>query len=184
MDTNIRIINVWDDPGGIDEGIIYIHGIWGRKENYEFYRDAILHSCRNQSSHFPGQNQQDNPTHPKPEGLLKLGLPRFYLLLDQEEIIGCYALLTNDLISRQDLYPWLGCLYVDEKHRGRQLGSKLLAHGCQEARRLGFPKIYLTTDHDGYYERYSWIRMEDGFNLFGEQGRIYFHTLTVTELHN
>ena len=147
-----NIINVTEYSGGIEAAVRYIHGVWGSKENYDFYYDAIAHSS-----------------------LSELALPRFYLLMDEERIIGCYALLTNDLVSRQDLLPWLGCLYVEPDFRGEKLGSMLLEHGVREASRLGYSKVYLNTDHDGYYEKYGWIRMEDGFSLFGERGRIYYY---------
>ena len=87
---------------------------------------------------------------------------------------GCCALLTNDLISRQDLWPWLACLYVEPDYRGRALGATLLEHGATEAKRMGYGTLYLTTDHDGYYEKYGWSRMEDGYNLFGERSHIYW----------
>lgn len=148
-----QIVNVKDYEGGLDRAVAYIHGKWGRPENYNFYYDAIAHS-----------SEDGKP------------LPRFYLLLRGTEIAGCYALLTNDLVSRQDLYPWLGCLFIEESERGQQLGSLLLEHGLTEAKALGYLKVYLTTDHDGYYERYGWTRMEDGFDLSGNPGRIYFHT--------
>ncbi|MDD2331295.1 MAG: GNAT family N-acetyltransferase [Candidatus Cloacimonetes bacterium] len=148
------IINVWDYSPGIEAASRYIHSLWGREENYNFYHDAISHSANDENA-----------------------LPRFYLMMDEDKICGCYALLTNDLISRQDLLPWLACLYIEPEFRGRKLGSVLLNHGVQEADRLGYKKVYLTTDHDSYYERYGWQRMEDGFNLFGEQGRIYFYTI-------
>lgn len=66
----ISIENVNDYSGGIDTCARYIHAKWGDSGNYPFYFDAIRHSSE------PG----------KP-------LPRFYLLLDGQEIIGCYALL-------------------------------------------------------------------------------------------
>jgi len=146
------IVNVWDYEGGLDAATKYIHGLWGSDANYNFYYDAISHSSK--SEH---------------------GLPRFYLLLDNGIIAGCYALLTNDLVSRQDLVPWLGCLFVEPAYRGRQLGETLLKHGIQEAGRMGYEAVYLTTDHDAYYEKYGWIRIEDAYNLFGEQGRVYKH---------
>ncbi|HAW70392.1 MAG TPA: GNAT family N-acetyltransferase, partial [Firmicutes bacterium] len=44
----------------------------------------------------------------------------------------------------------------------------------KEARNIGFSVIYLTTDHDGYYEKYGWQRIEDGVDLFsGQPSRIY-----------
>lgn len=145
-----KIINVQDYSGGLDTAVAYIHSKWGKPENYAFYYDAIEHSSE------PG----------KP-------LPRFYLLLKESEIVGCYALLTNDLISRQDLYPWLGCLFIEESERGQQLGALLLNHGVNEAGKLGYKTVYLTTDHDGYYEKYGWQRMEDGYDFYGNSSRIY-----------
>lgn len=41
-------------------------------------------------------------------------------------------------------------------------------------REIGFPIVYLTTDHNGYYERYGWIRIEDGIDLIScKPTRIY-----------
>lgn len=149
-----QIINVRDHKPGLEAAASYIHGKWGRPQNFDFYLDCVVHSS-----------------------LSEQALPRFYLMVEGDLVIGCYALLTNDLISRQDLLPWLACLYVEKPCRGRALGGRLLEHGVSEARRLGFEKVYLTTNHDGYYEKYGWVRMEDGFNLFGERGRIYFFDL-------
>jgi len=147
-----KIINVREYGAGMETAVRYIHRIWGREENYAFYYDAIAHSSSTD-----------------------MALPRFYLMLEAEEVIGCYALLTNDLVSRQDLWPWLGCLWIEPAQRGRELGKLLLQHGVRVAGGLGYKTVYLTTDHDSYYERYGWIRMEDGYNLFGEKGRIYWH---------
>src|SRR5690606_14276915 len=83
---------------------------WGNENNYTFYEDAMIHSLSNSSD-----------------------LPRFYVALEDEAIIGTYALLRNDLNSRQDLCPWLACLYVKEEYRGREIGSKLLQHSLKEA---------------------------------------------------
>ncbi|HDT12329.1 MAG TPA: GNAT family N-acetyltransferase [Candidatus Marinimicrobia bacterium] len=148
----IKILNVKEYKDSLDEGIRYIHGKWGNNRNYTFYEDAI----RNASS---GNK-----------------LPQFYLMLKSGRIIGCAALLTNDYISRQDLYPWVGCLFVEKNERGNEYGKHLLEHAIQKARLAGFPRAYLTTDHDSYYEKYGWIRIEDGIDLFSSQpSRIYYH---------
>jgi len=94
-------------------------------------------------------------------------------LLEDNEIIGSYGLITNDFISRQDLYPWLCALYIDESHRGRQLGAKLLEHGRLQAGKQGFSKLYLCTDHVGYYEKYDWKHIGFGYHPWGEESRIY-----------
>ena len=147
-----KIINVWDYAAGMDAAVNYIHSKWGSGENHNFYHDAIIHSAKAGDS-----------------------LPQFFLLLDDNKVAGCYALLTNDLVSRQDLLPWVACLYVEPEYRGKGWGNLMLEHGLETAKVMGYSKAYLTTDHDGYSEKYGWIRMEDGFNLFGEQGRIYWH---------
>lgn len=147
----VEVVNVKEYSGGIDKAVDYIHGVWGSEQNYPFYRDAIYHSS-----------------------LVGKALPRFFLLLNHGEIIGCSALITNDFISRHDLYPWMACLFVDERERGKEYGKLLMKHAEQEARRAGFAAIYLTTDHDGYYEKYGWTRIEDGIDLFScRPTRIY-----------
>ena len=95
-------------------------------------------------------------------------------MLKDDEIIGSYGLIVNDLTSRQDLWPWLCALYVEKNERGKALVSRLLAHGRQEAKKLGFSKVYLVTDHVGFYEKYGWRYKGQGFNLCsGAIDRIY-----------
>ena len=150
-----EIVNMKKYAGGIDEAIQFYHGTWGSDRNYAFYYDAIIHST-------DGNN----------------GLPRFYVLLKHGRIIGCYGLVVNDFISRHDLCPWLAGLYVIEQERGHSLGSRLLQHGEAEAKKAGYSILYLTTDHDGYYEKYGWERIEDGYEHSGNATRIYRKLLT------
>lgn len=147
----LEIVNVKNYSGGIDKAVSFIHGVWGSAQNYPFYKDVIYHSS------LPGKT-----------------LPQFFLLLNDNRIIGCSALITNDFISRQDLYPWMACLFVDEKERGKEYGNLLMEHAEQEAKKAGFTAVYLTTNHDGYYEKYGWTRIEDGIDLFScKSSRIY-----------
>ena len=149
------IINIHDYSQGIEAAAAYIHSKWGSKENYPFYLDAIKHSSTTE------QNK----------------IPQFYLMLENNQPIGCAALLTNDLISRQDLYPWVACLYIEESHRGKNLGVALCDHAIKCAKSAGFPNVYLTTDHDGYYEKSNWTRIQDGYPIFGSAtSRIYTKT--------
>ncbi len=139
----LKIVNVKEYDGGIDKAVKFIHGVWGNDKNYSFYSDAIYHSS------LSGKK-----------------LPQFFLLLKNSEIIGCSALIINDFISRQDLYPWFACLFVDEKERRNEYGKLLIEYSEREAKKAGFSILYLTTDLDGFYEKYGWIRIEDGINLF------------------
>lgn len=148
MLDSIRLISIRDNPEFLEAGIDFFTAKW--QIDRRIYADCISHSL----------------TTPQP-------LPRWYLMLQQDRIIGCYGLITNDFISRQDLYPWLCALYVDKEFRGRKLGSQMLAHGRQEAARLGFSRLYLATDHVGYYEKYGWSYIGTGYHPWGDSSRIY-----------
>lgn len=122
----------------------------GNEQNYKFYEDAMIHSLNHSSD-----------------------LPRFYVALENEAIIGTYALLRNDLNSRQDLCPWLACLYVKEEFRGREIGSKLLQHSLIETANKGYDKLYLSTDLDGYYEKYGWRNSGVVYGVSGGNIKLY-----------
>ena len=49
----------------------------------------------------------------------------------------------------------------------------MLAHGIAESRRLGFSKLYLATDHIGYYEKYGFTYSGQCYGHDGEPGRLY-----------
>ncbi|MCL5981832.1 MAG: GNAT family N-acetyltransferase [Firmicutes bacterium] len=146
MDFNI--IGVRENIGYLERAIDYFAEKWGMDRR--IYENCISNSIATQ-----------NP------------LPRWFLMVRNEEIIGSYGLITNDFISRQDLYPWLCALYVEESYRGIKLGAKLLEHGRIEATKQGYKKLYLSTDHSGYYERHGWIYIGNGFRPWGAESRIY-----------
>ena len=100
-------------------------------------------------------------------------VPRWYLLLRGEEIIGGFGLIDNDFMVRTDLCPWLCALHIKPSERGRQCGAKLLGHGRREAAKLGFDKVFLNTDHVGYYEKYDWRYIGDFAHQSGEDTRVY-----------
>ena len=146
---NYTIISVRDCPEYLDRAVQYFSSNWGVP--YEVYHDCISHSITTESP-----------------------LPRWYLLTNEnDKIVGCFGLIVNDFNSRQDLWPWLAALYVDESERGQSLGGMMLAHGIAESGRLGFKKLYLATDHIGYYEKYGFTYSGQCFGLDGEPGRLY-----------
>ena len=45
-------------------------------------------------------------------------LPLTFIALEDQQLLGTVGLWRCDLITRQDLCPWLAALYVDEAARG------------------------------------------------------------------
>jgi N-acetylglutamate synthase-like GNAT family acetyltransferase len=146
----VEIIGIREHPEWLEEGAKFFHQAFGSPDNYMLYYDCIEKSLHTESP-----------------------LPRWFIAVKDDKIIGGCSLITNDFISRMDLWPWLAALYVNEEERGQALGSKLLSYAVKEAGSLGFPKVYLSTDHDGYYEKYGWTRIEDAYMFWGEKSRVY-----------
>ncbi len=148
---NTRIVELSQSPELAGKAVDFFWKCWGNDKNFAFYEDCIVHSL---DKNVP--------------------LPKFYLALDQgDRIIGTYALLTNDLISRQDLMPWLACLFVAEEHRNQGIAGRLLEHGLKEAGDKGFEKLYLYTDLVNFYERKGWRHLCNGYNVGMLEVKIY-----------
>jgi predicted acetyltransferase len=94
-------------------------------------------------------------------------------MLDNDEIIGSYAILTNDIISRQDLIPWFACLFVNENYRNQGLAEELIRHGLKESQKKGFNTLYLSTDLNGFYEKKGWNYNSKGYGVSGDEIKIY-----------
>jgi N-acetylglutamate synthase-like GNAT family acetyltransferase len=104
-------------------------------------------------------------------------LPEWYVLIEREAIINKITLITNDFISRMDLYPWLTALVVNEDRRGENLSRLLIEHIIAQAKEKGFKCLYLATDHQGFYENDRFYAMGLGYHRWGETSQIYKRTL-------
>ena len=145
----MKIISIREHTNFKDEAIAYFQKSWPDVMP-KIYDDSISHSI----------NARDN-------------LPQWYLLKVQDEIIGCAGLITNDFISRGDLYPWICALFIEEKHRGNEYGSLLIEKAKSDAKIAGFEYVYLCTEHIGYYEKYGFKYVGQGYHPWGEESRIY-----------
>lgn len=147
----MQIMNVRENPKYKEAAIKYFQNKWANENSMKVYEDSITNSIKT-----------DSP------------LPIWYLMLESEdEIIGCAGLITNDFISRMDLLPWVCAIYIEENHRGNALGKELLLRAQADAKKIGYSKIYLCTDHIGYYEKYGFSYIGDGYHPWGSQSRIY-----------
>ena len=147
MDT-IHILSVREHPDYFERAVDYFSSKWGIDR--KVYKASIADSLVTES-----------PT------------PRWYLLMKDDQIIGSYGLIDNDFMVRKDLTPWLCALYVEEGERGQGLAGMLLEHGRSETVKLGFSKVYLCTEHVGFYERYGWRFFGMEASEFGGETRVY-----------
>lgn len=145
----MKIISVRKNPEYREKAISYIQQKWSLIDPV-IYENSITHSISSQSA-----------------------LPQWYLLESDSKIIGCAGLITNDFISRMDLYPWLCALYIDEYYRGNNYASLLINQAINDSRNAGFRNLYLCTDLMEYYERFGFQYIGQGYHPWEEESKIY-----------
>lgn len=142
----MEIVSVKENPEYKECAIQYFQSKWAKGASMPVYDDSILHCITS-----------DNP------------LPQWYLLENDGEIIGCAGLIRNDFISKMDLYPWICIIYIEEKFRGNAYGLLLLEKAKNDAKAGGVSSLYLCTDHIGYYEKYGFTYIGEGYHPWGER---------------
>lgn len=146
----MHVESVRENPRIIQDAIKYIQSKWANPNSLKVYEDCIS-NCINSNN----------------------GLPQWYLLMDQDKIIGCAGLITNDFISRMDLFPWLCALYIDNKYRGNNYAKLLIDKAIIDTNLAGYSNLYLCTDHIGYYEKFGFTYLAQWYHPWGEESRIY-----------
>lgn len=149
----MKVISIRENPEFKDQAINYFQNKWQSVWPI-IYEDCINHSLTTK-----------NP------------LPQWYLLEMEGIIIGCAGLITNDFISRMDLYPWVCAIFIDENFRGKNYGSLLIDKAKTDSKRAGFEHLYLSTDHIGYYEKQGFEYIGQGYHPWREESRIYQYKL-------
>ena len=115
----------------------WLYSEWG-KDNYDYWYSWILSSTVSDV------------------------VPQTFIAIVNNAIVGTYSLWRCDLQSRQDLFPWLGGLYVlpsfrGKKYNGKTIGEHMLSDAIQRSRLANFERLYLFTNKTiDYYVRNGW----------------------------
>ena len=105
-------------------------------------------------------------------------LPITFVAVEGEQLLGTVGLWRCDLITRQDLYPWLAALYVDESARGKGLAGKLQEYVMDYAARAGYSELHLWSACRDFYERYGWHDIGDALEYPNKTVHLYRYSLT------
>ena len=84
-------------------------------------------------------------------------VPQWYVGIDHTGTIAAGAgVIQNDFHRRTDLYPNLCALYVEPAWRKQGIARALLDMARRDVGCMGYPRLYLVTDHEKFYERCGW----------------------------
>ena len=147
----MELLKVRDHREMVDQAAVWFHSKWGVPA--EAYAESMAACLKNQK-----------------------GVPQWYLVMENDKIIGGAGVIENDFHDRKDLTPNVCALYVEEEYRGRGIAGGLLKVICADMDDMGVDPLYLITEHTSFYERYGWefLCMVQGD---GEPGmtRMYIH---------
>lgn len=107
-------------------------------------------------------------------------LPITFVAVEGERLLGTVGLWRCDLITRQDLYPWLAALYVDEAARGKGLAGTLQQHVIAYAARAGYAELHLWSACRDFYERYGWRYIGDALEYPNTRVHLYRYSLCAS----
>lgn len=101
-------------------------------------------------------------------------IPISYVAVEEGRLCGTVTLDVQDidLQAYKDCSPWLVCVYVEKKQRGRGLGRQLIHHAVNEALRLKISSLYLWTENlEPLYQKLDWRLLE--------RTRLHGHDISV-----
>ncbi|HBM2912582.1 TPA: GNAT family N-acetyltransferase [Klebsiella michiganensis] len=107
-------------------------------------------------------------------------LPITFVAVEGERLLGTVGLWRCDLISRQDLYPWMAALYVEPEARGQGLAGKLQQHVIGYARAQGYTELFLYSACRDFYERFGWQYIGEGLDYPASAVSLYRYDLSLS----
>jgi N-acetylglutamate synthase-like GNAT family acetyltransferase len=72
-----------------------------------------------------------------------------------------------------DLYPWICAVFISENERGNYYAKLLIEKAKEDSKSFGFKYLNLSTKHIGYYEKFGFEYIGQGYHPWEEESRIY-----------
>lgn len=116
------------------------------------------------------------------------GIPITYVAVDNDVLIGTISIWRCDLQARQDLFPWIGGLFVDPQFRGKEYGGYKLGVLLQDycicqLKKWGFREVFLFAEPElfEYYSRNNWEKIGSSFDEKDNDVDVFRYQLFETD---
>lgn len=100
-------------------------------------------------------------------------LPLLFVAKYKGGIVGTAGLFSHDLLD--DLSPWLGGVYTVKDFRNQGIATHLINKVINEAKNMGYQRIFLYTEKTGiFYRKLGWTFMDASRSPRGRDCDIYY----------
>lgn len=96
-----------------------------------------------------------------------------FVAIADDRIIGMATIMKSDYYPLPDIFPWISTIFVSEAYRGHRISGQLIDYANRYAKKLGFIKTYIPSEHKGLYEKYGYTYLWDIVNYDGGIDRLY-----------
>ncbi|MGN0370696.1 MAG: GNAT family N-acetyltransferase [Butyrivibrio sp.] len=99
------------------------------------------------------------------------------MLVEDDELISFCTYAEKDDIQPVNIKPWMGWVYTFPHRRGHRYVGKLFEKIAEIAKTEGVHKVYISTNHEGLYEKYGCRFYQMMNDIGGEPSRVYIKDL-------
>lgn len=82
----------------------------------------------------------------------------FAAFTDERPVGFCTLTAKDEMPDSCEFTPFIGFVYVDEAYRGRRISAQMIAAASEYAKSRGFSAVYLTSEEQGLYEKYGFVK--------------------------
>ena len=98
---------------------------------------------------------------------------------DGEPAGFCTFSRKDELPEKYDFTPFIGFVFVDEKHRGKRLSERMINAASEYARTLGYERIFIMSGEIGLYEKYGFEKLGDYETIYGTVDQLFVRSTEI-----
>lgn len=106
------------------------------------------------------------------------------MLVDEGNLISFCTLAEKDDIQPTELTPWIGWIYTFPNYRGNRYAGKLLNYAETLAKKSGMKNVYISTNHNGLYEKFGYEFYKTMKDIDGNDSKVYVKHLSLAICDN
>jgi len=99
---------------------------------------------------------------------------RVVVAVENESIVGyCTFSERDELSAEYDYSPFIGFIFVDERHRGKRISEKMIQLILSYAKSIGYRAVYIMSGEQGLYEKYGFEKIGDFYTIYGTTDQLF-----------